>query len=627
MTLCRRTLASLARHGSCSAATATGGVRTLAENSTRRLAPSGAVRWRSSAFHRVASPLGGSNIGTRGCFHGWIDPNGSLFLPSQRDTNAWGPTTRGVATTRIVEDESGNKSAVSDANASTRNDGPATSTSKTTTPAPPKSFAVDISDSTDPSARFYGAPADYAGVTVRSSINWPLPLDVVAKLNPQLALAMGASAAHVAESNRHRPKIDPVLSGRGKGPRSVYGGSAATLTDHDGGGVLFQGIDPATCDPDELAILQMLTEDEESDGNAKASELSRARGRREVEKTLEEAKKQAQLAGRKNAPYAKRLSGEGAVERAKEAVAKDLKKVALEREKLNLTAAWVAAKQSGDFTQVLPVPGEKPGVTPRVYNQLKLLLLRKSDKQTMAKHVTTDLTATALRRLRVADLKFACGVLGVPAAGDKQLLVEMLKHHFESAEIVFAQQFVSRIGDLDKEVALRMRKAKKLAAAETNGRGKLSGEDEFGGGKGALLALAAQAAGVAAREKESGVPKIGERASARAVRAAARLRGWDDDDESGGGAIGGVDGGEMDEESDEDDDAEFGEDEEDDESEEAETPETADGDDLSPDTETGRMKYANAFHPNELVALLLKAKGGDIVTIPVSISHSPHFAD
>ena len=268
MTLCRRTLASLARHGSCSAATATGGVRTLAENSTRRLAPSGAVRWRSSAFHRVASPLGGSNIGTRGCFHGWTDPNGSLFLPSQRDTNAWGPTTRGVATTRIVEDESGNKSAVSDANASTRNDGPATSTSKTTTPAPPKSFAVDISDSTDPSARFYGAPADYAGVTVRSSINWPLPLDVVAKLNPQLALAMGASAAHVAESNRHRPKIDPVLSGRGKGPRSVYGGSAATLTDHDGGGVLFQGIDPATCDPDELAILQMLTEDEESDGNA-----------------------------------------------------------------------------------------------------------------------------------------------------------------------------------------------------------------------------------------------------------------------------------------------------------------------------------------------------------------------
>ena len=56
----------------------------------------------------------------------------------------------------------------------------------------PPSTAVDISDANDPSLRFYGAPADYAGVTVRSSINWPLPLDEIAKLNPKLALAMGA---------------------------------------------------------------------------------------------------------------------------------------------------------------------------------------------------------------------------------------------------------------------------------------------------------------------------------------------------------------------------------------------------------------------------------------------------
>ena len=66
----------------------------------------------------------------------------------------------------------------------------------------PPSTAVDVSD--EVGQRFFGAPADYAGVAIRSTLNWPLPMDQVAKLNPKLALAMGASRAQVAGANRDR---------------------------------------------------------------------------------------------------------------------------------------------------------------------------------------------------------------------------------------------------------------------------------------------------------------------------------------------------------------------------------------------------------------------------------------
>ena len=40
---------------------------------------------------------------------------------------------------------------------------------------------------------YYNAPADYAGVSIRSTLTWPMPMDEIAVLNPKLALAMGQS--------------------------------------------------------------------------------------------------------------------------------------------------------------------------------------------------------------------------------------------------------------------------------------------------------------------------------------------------------------------------------------------------------------------------------------------------
>ena len=65
----------------------------------------------------------------------------------------------------------------------------------------------------------------------------------------------------------------------------------------------------------------------------------------------------------------------------------------------NLAEKWEAAKRNGDASSLLPKPGSKPGVTPRVYNALKKQLLRESDRATMAKHVSSELSAGALRRL------------------------------------------------------------------------------------------------------------------------------------------------------------------------------------------------------------------------------------
>ena len=45
---------------------------------------------------------------------------------------------------------------------------------------------------------------------------------------------------------------------------------------------------------------------------------------------------------------------------------------------------------------------------------------------------------------------------------------------------------------------------------------------------------------------------------------------------------------------------------------------SADDDDALTPTASGRMKYASAFEPDELVGLLLKLKGADIVSIPVT---------
>ena len=51
---------------------------------------------------------------------------------------------------------------------------------------------------------YYNAPADYAGVSIRSTLTWPMPMDEIAVLNPKLALAMGQSRSQVATANKGR---------------------------------------------------------------------------------------------------------------------------------------------------------------------------------------------------------------------------------------------------------------------------------------------------------------------------------------------------------------------------------------------------------------------------------------
>jgi hypothetical protein len=71
-----------------------------------------------------------------------------------------------------------------------------TTTTTTTTTSPSGVAAVDVSP--DTSGNFYGAPAEYGPeFSIRATLKWPLPLDAIAKVNPKLALAMGASKANV----------------------------------------------------------------------------------------------------------------------------------------------------------------------------------------------------------------------------------------------------------------------------------------------------------------------------------------------------------------------------------------------------------------------------------------------
>ena len=99
---------------------------------------------------------------------------------------------------------------------------------------------------------YYNAPADYAGVSIRSTLTWPLPMDELAVLNPKLALAMGQSRSQVATANKGREALNPV-GGRPNARAAAY--ASKTMNDPNA------PIDPSTMDPDELAIVQMLDED------------------------------------------------------------------------------------------------------------------------------------------------------------------------------------------------------------------------------------------------------------------------------------------------------------------------------------------------------------------------------
>ena len=514
MTRVRRALASLAGRAACASASARELGQSVPERALRRL---GCLNLRSSRgaasplreFGAASTPVSRETLG-----------HASRWEIRPATGTSWcsaGPA-RGVASTsrsrRAAEDESASQtSRVAESSASHLE---SSSFPETRFPETPASTAVDISDANDPSLRFYGAPADYAGVTVRSSINWPLPLDEIAKLNPRLALAMGASERRVAENNARRPKLDAVTSGRGGRQPGVSVEDRAKMVEFE-------------FDPEEARVLASLREEDARDAAIADAELDVARTRRSEEKNAQTAKRDAQLAGRKNAPYAPRAVGADAVRAARDAADAQTSRMAREAARAEITRAWEAATANGDVSSLLPRPGSRPGVTPRVYNALKRQMLRKSDRATMAKHVSAELSAAALRRLKVADLRRACDVLGVPSAGDKKLLVEMLKAHFDEAERLFAREFVEKIVDLDKEVAARKGKARRLAEAERRGSPRAPRREAVARDRGDAAAAAA-AAGAAAREGAAGKRRIGERASARAARAAARLRGWDDDD-------------------------------------------------------------------------------------------------
>ena len=446
MTRVRRALASLAGRAACASASARELGHSVPERALRRL---GCLNLRSSRgatsplreFGAATTPASRKALGhaTR-----WeIRPaTGTSWCPA-------GPV-RGVASSsgsrRAAEDESASHGA----RVATSRLGAEEAESSTS-----PSTAVDISDANDPSLRFYGAPADYAGVTVRSSINWPLPLDEIAKLNPKLALAMGASEARVAENNKRRPKLDAVTSGRG-------GKHSASATNRYADDV----VDSSVVDPEEARVLASLWEEDRRDAEERDTELDAFRTKRAHEKQSEIEKRDAQLSGRKNAPYAPRAVGADAVRKAREEADAQLARVERDAARKLLAEKWEAAVKNGDVSSLLPKPGSKPGVTPRVYNALKKQMLRKSDRATMAKHVSSELSAAALRRLKVADLRRACDVVGVPSVGDKKLLVEMLKAHFDDAERLFAREFVEKIVDLDKEVAARKGRARRMAEAE-----------------------------------------------------------------------------------------------------------------------------------------------------------------
>ena len=440
MTRVRRALASLAGRAACASASARELGQSVPERALRRL---GCLNLRSS--RGAASPLREFGAATTPVSRETLG-HASRWEIRPATGTSWcsaGPA-RGVASTsrsrRAAEDESASQtSRVAESSASHLE---SSSFPETRFPETPASTAVDISDANDPSLRFYGAPADYAGVTVRSSINWPLPLDEIAKLNPRLALAMGASERRVAENNARRPKLDAVTSGRGGRQPGVSVEDRAKMVEFE-------------FDPEEARVLASLREEDARDAAIADAELDVARTRRSEEKNAQTAKRDAQLAGRKNAPYAPRAVGADAVRAARDAADAQTSRMAREAARAEITRAWEAATANGDVSSLLPRPGSRPGVTPRVYNALKRQMLRKSDRATMAKHVSTELSAAALRRLKVADLRRACDVLGVPSAGDKKLLVEMLKAHFDEAERLFAREFVEKIVDLDKEVAAR----------------------------------------------------------------------------------------------------------------------------------------------------------------------------
>ena len=444
---------------------------------------------------------------------------------------------------------------------------------------------------------YYNAPGDYAGVAIRSSLRWPMPMDDLAKLNPKLALAMGQSRQQVANANRGREALNPVGNPNTK---RLSADDAPPATD------------PRVMDGDELAIVKMLEEDRLEAMRKEAFALVEGRERRRRETERDNAPKPER---RERTVGAREKASQLAAERARV----DRKLEALERKKkeLRLAEEWESRKAAGEAHKILPKPGSAPGATPAVYEHLKRHMLDRSNEKLAATQTNAALTETALARLSMADLRRACQIVGLPTVGQKKTLTQMLHAHFKQAEHHFARAFIEAQKELDRDVRRLKRQARSHARA--------AAEEERAERAAVERATRARAptAGAVRRRGRPPKPELEEERARKAAKAAAEA-------ESLGLALGTLEYAAA-----ADDDEENEEDEEDEEGAEGAeeltdardapassageptTENEGDDDDARLNPSTGRMNYVEAFDPEELVRILLKAKGADVVVIPV----------
>ena len=455
---------------------------------------------------------------------------------------------------------------------------------------------------------YFNAPGDYAGVSIRSSLHWPMPMDELAKLNPKLALAMGQSRQQVANANRGREALNPV------GNPNTRGGSHRL----DQPGVFDSppATDPRVMDGAELAVVKMLEEDRLEAMRKEAFAFVEGRERRRRETERENAPKPER---RERTVGARANAAQLQADRAR--VDRKLEALKRKKEELRLAEEWESHKAAGEAHKILPKPGSAPGATPAVYEHLKRHMLDRSNKKLAAKQTNAALTESAIARLGIADLRRACQIVGLPTTGMKKTLTQMLHAHFKQAEHHFARAFIEAQKELDREVRRLKRQARSHA------RAVLAEERAERAAVERATRARAPTAGAVRRRGRPPKPELeGERAR-KAARAAAEA-------ESLGLALGTLEYA--------DDDEEEEDEEEEDEEESAEGAEgaedstdarelrataassagepTTEGDDddaRGTNPSTDRMNYVEAFDPEELVRILLKAKGADVVVIPV----------
>lgn len=291
-----------------------------------------------------------------------------------------------------------------------------------------------------------GAPTEYGpGGSVTSMLKWPLPLEEVAKLNPELALAMGASRKSV---NAAAKNAERQMTSRQRAEQAKMALKAAE--------------EDAVFDEEELEIVRMLQEDIVSE--EELLEQAKEKRRKEDEKHArwKANKIEAQKQGKKNVSTGERRTLEEMMEDNRKLLERYEKK----KEMLRLDKEWEELKAAGEVKKILPTPGQKLGVTPRVYKLLKDHLISKSRSKRFKTSKVKDFSRTSLSDIAVADLRRVCDIVGIPSGAKKSVLVQMLLVHFQEAESHFAQDYLATIASLDDEVKKLKQEAKELEASE-----------------------------------------------------------------------------------------------------------------------------------------------------------------